>query len=67
MRRCMTADTCKSMRSQPDMLTYLFRMSTSAFLQARLENLLPIPLIAVMANIIFCLPSTLVFSTRRMC
>jgi hypothetical protein len=32
-----------------------------------LANLLPIPLIEVIANMIFCFPSTLVFNTRRMC
>lgn len=42
-------------------------MSTSPFLQARLEKRREIPLMAVMAYMIFCLPSTLVFSTRRMC
>ncbi len=42
-------------------------MSTSAFLQAMLANRRPIPLMDVMANMIFCLPSTLVLSTRRMC
>ena len=42
-------------------------MSTSAFLQAMLANRRPIPLMEVMANMIFCLPSTLVFSTRKMC
>jgi len=46
---------------------YLLFMSTSAFLQTMLANLLPIPLMEVRANMIFCLPSTLVFSTRRMC
>jgi len=45
----------------------LLFMSTSAFLQTMLANRLPIPLIEVRANIIFCLPSTFVFSTRRMC
>jgi len=45
----------------------LLFMSTSAFLQQMLANRLPIPLIEVRANIIFCFPSTLVFSTRRMC
>ncbi len=42
-------------------------MSTSAFLQTMLANRRPIPLMAVMAYMTFCLPSTLVFSTRRMC
>lgn len=42
-------------------------MSTSAFLQTMLANRLPIPLIEVRANIIFCLPSTFVFRTRRIC
>ena len=46
---------------------YRLRMSTSAFLQTMLANRRPIPLMAVMAYITFCLPSTLVFSTRRMC
>jgi hypothetical protein len=32
-----------------------------------LEKRRPIPRMAVMAYITFCLPSTLVFSTRRMC
>jgi len=45
----------------------LLFMSTSAFLQTMLANRLPIPLIEVRANIMFCLPSTFVFSTRRMC
>jgi hypothetical protein len=43
------------------------RMSTSAFLQTRLEKRRPIPRMAVMAYMTFCLPSTLVLSTRRMC
>jgi hypothetical protein len=47
--------------------TDLLRMSTSPFLQVRLEKRRPIPLMAVRAYITFCLPSTLVFSTRRMC
>ncbi len=46
---------------------HLFFMSTSPFLQARLLKRREIPLMAVMAYMIFCLPSTLVFSTRRMC
>jgi len=46
---------------------YLLFMSTSAFLQQMLANLLPIPLIEVIANCIFCFPSTFVFNTRRMC
>ena len=41
--------------------------STSAFLQQMLEKRRPMPLMAVRAYMIFCLPSTLVFSTRRMC
>lgn len=51
----------------PEALPHLLRMSTSAFLQTRLEKRRPIPRMAVMAYITFCLPSTLVFSTRRMC
>jgi len=47
--------------------THRLRMSTSAFLQTMLANRRPIPLMAVMAYMTFCLPSTLVFSTRRMC
>ncbi|CAJ1936084.1 unnamed protein product [Sphenostylis stenocarpa] len=31
------------------------------------RNHLPIPLIEVRANIMFCFPSTFMFSTRRMC
>ena len=46
---------------------YRLRMSTSAFLQTMLANRRPMPLMAVMAYMTFCLPSTLVFSTRRMC
>ena len=46
---------------------YLLFMSTSAFLQTILAKRRPIPLMEVRANIIFCFPSTLVFSTRRMC
>jgi hypothetical protein len=42
-------------------------MSMSAFLHTMLEKRRPIPLMEVMANMIFCLPSTLVFSRRRMC
>lgn len=45
----------------------LLFMQTSAFLQTILANRLPIPLMEVRANIMFCLPSTFVFSTRRMC
>lgn len=45
----------------------LLFMSTSAFLQQMLANRLPIPLIEVRANIIFCFPSTFVFKTRSMC
>lgn len=45
----------------------LLFMSTSAFLQHMLANLLPIPLMDVIANIIFCFPSTFVFRTRSMC
>lgn len=41
--------------------------STSAFLQQMLEKRRPMPLMAVRAYMIFCLPSTFVFSTRRMC
>jgi hypothetical protein len=47
--------------------TDLLFISMSAFLQTMLENRRPIPLMEVMANMIFCLPSTLVFSRRRMC
>ena len=42
-------------------------MSTSAFLQTRLAKRRPIPRMEVMAYMTFCLPSTLVLSTRRMC
>ena len=45
----------------------LLFMSISAFLHTMLEKRRPIPLIEVMANMIFCLPSTFVFCTRRMC
>ena len=45
----------------------LLFMSTSAFLQTMLAKRRPIPLIEVIANIIFCFPSTFVFCTRRMC
>jgi len=45
----------------------LLFMSTLAILLQMLVNCLPIPLIEVRANIIFCFPSTFVFSTRRMC
>lgn len=46
---------------------YRLLMSTSAFLQTRFANRRPTPLIEVRANIIFCLPSTFVFSTRKIC
>ena len=49
------------------LFTHRLFMSTSAFLQQMLEKRRPIPRMAVRANMIFCLPSTLVFSTRRMC
>ncbi|CDJ68784.1 hypothetical protein ENH_00058130 [Eimeria necatrix] len=39
----------------------------SAFLQIKVLILLPIPRIAVRAITTFSRPSTLVFSTRRMC
>ena len=42
-------------------------MSTSAFLHTRLAKRRPIPRMEVMAYMTFCLPSTLVLSTRRMC
>ena len=45
----------------------LLFMSTSAFLQTMFAKRLPIPLIEVRANMIFCFPSTFVLSTRRMC
>ena len=45
----------------------LLFMSTSAFLQTMLAKRRPIPLMEVRANMIFCLPSTFVFCTRRMC
>ena len=48
-------------------IPYRLLRSTSAFLQTRLEYLLPTPLIFVKANIVFSLPSTLVFNSRRMC
>ena len=44
-----------------------FFMSTSAFLQQMLAKRRPIPLMEVRAYMIFSLPSTLVFSRRRMC
>ena len=37
------------------------------FLSAMLANLRPTPLMAVMANMVFLLPSKFVFITRRMC
>lgn len=46
---------------------YLLFMSTSAFLQTIFAKRRPIPLIEVIANMIFCFPSTFVFCTRRMC
>ena len=39
----------------------------SAFLQIKLENRRPIPLMAVIANIMFRVPSMFVFWTRRIC
>ena len=48
-------------------VAHLFFRSTSAFLQTMLENRRPRPLMEVMAYMMFCLPSTLVLSTRRMC
>jgi hypothetical protein len=42
-------------------------MSTSAFLHTRLAKRRPMPRMEVMAYMTFCLPSTLVLSTRRMC
>ena len=48
-------------------LAHLLPRSTSAFLQTMLENRRPIPLMDVMAYMIFCLPSTLVLRTRRIC
>jgi hypothetical protein len=42
-------------------------MSMSAFLHAMLEKRRPTPLMEVSANMIFCFPSTFVFSRRRMC
>ncbi len=47
--------------------TYRLLMSTSAFLHTRFANRRPTPLIEVRANMIFCLPSTFVLSTRRIC
>lgn len=41
--------------------------STSAFFNTMLEKRLPIPLMAVMANITLRLPSMLVLRIRRMC
>ncbi len=46
---------------------YRLLMSTSAFLQTRFANRRPTPLMEVKANMIFCLPSTLVLSTRKIC
>lgn len=48
-------------------MTYRFFRSTSAFLQTMFAYRLPTPLISVRAYIILRLPSTLVFSRRRMC
>lgn len=45
---------------------YRFDRSTSAFLHTRFEYRRPTPLILVRAYMIFCLPSTLVLSRRRM-
>jgi hypothetical protein len=42
-------------------------MSTSAFLQTKLEYRRPTPLISVKAYMIFLLPSTLVLRRRKMC
>jgi len=44
-----------------------FVRSTSAFLRTKFEYLLPTPLMAVIANMIFVFPSMFVFITRRMC
>lgn len=46
--------------------TYRLVKSTSAFLQTKFEYRRPTPLISVKATMIFCLPSTLVLSRRRM-
>ncbi len=54
-------------RTQREHTTYRLLMSTSAFLQTRFANRRPTPLMEVRANMIFCLPSTLVLSTRRIC
>ena len=54
------------MRSR-DRLLFTFERSMSAFLQIKLENRRPIPLMAVIANIMFRVPSMFVFWTRRIC
>ena len=46
---------------------YLLVRLMSAFLQTTLAYRLPTPLICVKAYVIFILPSTFVFSNRRMC
>lgn len=46
--------------------TYRLLRSTSAFLQTKFEYRRPTPLIFVRAYMTFCLPSTLVLSSRRM-
>ena len=64
--RPRTARSCLQHTARP-LPAHLLLRSTSAFLQQMLEKRRPIPLMAVRAYMIFCLPSTLVLSTRRMC
>jgi hypothetical protein len=65
--RGLEMTTMRDSRSAADSSPARLFTSTSAFLQARMAKRRPTPRMAVMAYGIFCLPSTFVFTIRRMC